>query len=280
MLKLLVIGNCQARPISVVLGKSANVCLLEPIIVHLERDDNKDRTISMMEEADVIFAQLTADNFPIHHLRTSVIKSLYPKKIFVWPNIFYIGQQPNLRYITHVKLGRVLGPLAEYHDLDLFQMWRRDNQLELLPSISTPDLLSNQSLNQLQERENLCDIKITDIIEKEKNSRRLFFTFNHPANFLLSLTAKRLCQVAGLWYADAADDKIEALGKIIPPSNFDEFDTLYHGVDVSIDSNKILKMGRQKVYERSQLIATVFSCYDAQKDILSELTKLRFTPQF
>ena len=101
-------------------------------IVHLEKPDQSERFWKTLDDSDYILSQLTNDNYPCAHVRSSEIKKKYPEKVIVWPNLFHSGQQPLLRYITNINDGRIMGPLDAYHNIDIFNQWRQDRELEVL----------------------------------------------------------------------------------------------------------------------------------------------------
>lgn len=70
MIRLLVIGNCQARPVSRILGQTGRFDCLEPIILHLAADDMRAEHEPRIASADLILAQATVDTFPVAHLRS------------------------------------------------------------------------------------------------------------------------------------------------------------------------------------------------------------------
>ena len=103
-MKAVVVANCQARPISWLLPQMHPALqMLEPVVVHLAQDSDAAEHAVRFDQSDVIFAQRTSPNFKPQHLTTDKLRSVYGDKVITWPNIFYLGQQPYLRYLTHAK---------------------------------------------------------------------------------------------------------------------------------------------------------------------------------
>lgn len=62
------------------------------------------------------------------------------------------------------------------------------------------------SLMLLRSRELLCDLKISDIIESNFTKSQLFWTFNHPSNYLMTILVQRIISLLG---ADMKNDQPE-----------------------------------------------------------------------
>lgn len=281
LLKLLVIGNCQARPLAKLLaGAVEGVEAMEPIIVHLAREADAPRDLVSMAEADLILTQQTAATFKPSHLVSAGIRAAFADKTRVWPNIFYAGQQPDLKYLTHASRGRIDGPLDIYHDCNVLRAWYQDRlRIDPVPPREDPETVHALSLAALAERERDCDVAVSDLIEVNRHDRRLFFTFNHPARWLLDQMAQRLAKGLRLTYnqgAAGAPGK-EPLGRIVPPALFDDNATQFQGLTIDPASGK--PVGPVCRYTPAELRAVAFNCYDRQREALSEVAQLRYTPQ-
>lgn len=284
-MKLLVIGNCQARPLSDILTACSALTPLPPIILHLANESDADEDRARMDEADIVLTQLTAPSFDPVHLRTEVIKDTYPDKTRVWPNIFYAGQQPWLRYVTHPDRGRVVSALDVYHDLRLLEAWYLDRTGQNpLPPMPDLEAIHQRSLAALADRELSCDVRVCDLIDTHRHDRRLFFTFNHPTRWLLEAVAMRLAEVIGFEFAPVENDRRrEPLGRIMPPSLLSDLlkeEALFQGIQR--DENLAVLPGPDGLiqHDSAGLRAASFTLYDAQRDLLKDVSQLRFTPKF
>ena len=116
---------------------------LEPIILHLAKAEEQDPHLAQIETADVIFAQFAVDEFQPAHLSSSSLKQRYRDKVVIWPNIFYMGQQPYLRYFTKPGVGRLMGPMEALHDIRLYHSWKTTGQVKPeAPDINDPDFVT------------------------------------------------------------------------------------------------------------------------------------------
>lgn len=278
-MKILVIGNCQARPLSQLLCDGNLNTALKPIIVHLAKPDDVLRDRALMSEADIIVAQNTAKSFEPEHLRSNKVKEEYNDKTIIWPNVFYIGQTPYLRYVTHKTAGRLIGPLEAYHDLRFLSNWYSERLGISYPEIEIDvDEVSAKSLDELQRREAQCDIEISDIIENYGTLKRIFFTFNHPSRLILEALAKRIAEKAGIKRQEVSKTKWEPLGRIVPPSIFDNpprADSQFMGL-VTNDEGRIVRY----TYSEESLCKAFFDLYDKSINYLADPASLRITPNY
>ena len=280
-MRILVIGNCQARPLAQILTGGGGHVALDPIIVHLAKEADAGQHQALMEQADLILTQYTAPNFRPAHLEMRGIKDRFPGKTLSWPNIFYAGQTPFLRYATHLEWGRLSGPLDVYHDLRLLRDWfvARMGECPFALPASQEDV-HRQSIAELMAREKECDIGVADLIETRHADRLLFFTFNHPTRWLLDRLANRIADRFGFRFDAAGFTVAEPLGRISPPHGMAngvlEPET-YRGVDTGHDGPGPVPLVD---YDRDSLRAVQFRCYDQQEEILLDHARIRLTPQF
>ena len=278
--KFLIIGNCQARPVARLLAENSNqINILEPIITHLARPEMEIEHQCRLNDADFILTQLTQETFRVPHLRSNYIKELFPNKTFVWPNIFASSQQPYLRYVTNkLKNTRIRGPLQEYHDLRILSSWYENHGHKPL-NLPVEDSVHQNSLKQLEDREKLCDVKISDLVKANFNRKRLFFTFNHPTTWLLIKMLERLIALTPVSVQFHNHQSKEPLGRIIAPSIFDILDdSIFQGTKMQLDSESEINSGTVVQYNYTQLKNSFFEAYDNQIELLIDFKNLRFTP--
>ncbi|MAU94932.1 WcbI family polysaccharide biosynthesis putative acetyltransferase [Marinibacterium profundimaris] len=292
-MKLLVIGNCQARPLSRILCSGGSFEALAPIILHLSKDDQKAEHEAAMDEADVILTQLTAENFQVAHLVAARVRDRHPGKVLIWPNLFHAGQHPFLRYLTHPRYGRILGPLDAYHDLRLIAEWRAARGLGPAPAGDLAALAAEvhaEASATLSAREAACDVGVSDLIAAHHAERLLFYTFNHPVRWLLDQLAGRI--------ADRLADRLgqpvplkplppafEPLNQFTPPlaDVLGELDQApqppYRGIEVELAPGHAIRPGARTTYTPEALRARYFDCYDHLGPLMTEaVADLRTTP--
>ena len=280
-----VIANCQARPISTLLSKKAtDIKTQDPIILHLSKPEERDAHLAQIEKADVVFAQLTSDAFQPQHLSSKELKERFGDKVVIWPNIFYVGQQPYLRYFTHPQLGRLMGPLEALHDIRLYKSWKDTGYVngDVLGDYDAGFLTGVRatSLAELVGKEAKCDVIISDFITQHEDDAKLFLTFNHPSNLVLSQMADRLLDHIGQSDVSCQDDTPhELLGRYLVPSVWGGSEAKYQGEKFMIDEYQNVQRvpGPAHSYSRSELCAAFQKIYDAN-EIYQTMEQVRMTP--
>jgi hypothetical protein len=223
--KIVVVGNCQARPIAKLLGlMSDEIEITKIAIVHLLKPEDESEYNSFFEDADYIITQLVASNYPCEFVRTAKLKLEYEEKVTTIVNLYFSGNHPDWIYFRGEDRQPILGPLKEYHNLTILKCW----YLGLSVSDAENFLLSvpynqyefgfesDKSFNKLVAKENDVDIKISDYI---KSNELLFWTFNHPKNKLLLEYASRIYNTIFKDHPDQVTVEKESLGQVVLPPN-------------------------------------------------------------
>lgn len=227
-MKVLVVGNCQARPLSLLLDLMVpDATVLEPVVVQLVRPRDEAPVLSRMAEADVILAQLVGPAYRAECVRTNVLKDRFGDRVHSWVNLYWRGQNPELVYKR--ELSSPLLPLGDYHIEAVYEGWSQGaDAARVAARLADRDWnaerygnVGQASLHELAERERLADAQITDVIASAGSSRRLFFTMNHPTLELLSLYAVRLLRAIGVTPACQPPPGAmpEPLNPVVPPPN-------------------------------------------------------------
>jgi len=285
-MRIQVIGNCQARPLAALIEAATGFAAEPAIILHLAKPEEAEAHRQVLAEADLILAQRTDPAFPVAHLRSGALKEAWPNTVTVWPNVFYGGEQPYLRYVTHARQGRVLGPMTEYHDLRVLRAWFADRRgIDFLPECTAPDFVSGyaeKALKTLQSRETDCDVTSADLIAAQGmpgTGPHLFWTFNHPTLWLLTQLCNRILDHVGLPQA-SLEGMREPLNRIQPPlgaADLIEAGEPYQGVEVDLSLPGTVTLGAVRRYSAKDLRDSAFACYDHQAEMLDP-AHLRVTP--
>lgn len=224
---IIVIGNCQARPIA---GKINQFLFpdadVSTIVVHLAKETDFQAHNKLLASADIILTQPVSPNFPVKHLRHKFLQETYAAQIIIWPNSFSHGQCPSLFYVTLPNEERLMGPLAEYHLLPVLKLWEKgvtvEETVKLIKNgtLKSKDKTAHSSLEELKLRDRSCDIKISRVISENWRERPLFFTFNHPREVVLNFVISELAKFTGTKINDVwlEPSDNESLSLIILPS--------------------------------------------------------------
>ena len=198
--KILLVGNCQVRPIACLLERLNIIEEAQTIIVHLAKNSEYKEHENLLDRADVIVSQKIQDNYPCQTVRSSTIQEKYSHKTIFIPNLFYKGYTPDLRYLRLKQQGTLNGPLGDYHSSIILNCWKDGKSIEDTIRMYRSAKIWNEryrdaaqnSLSEYRRREEQLDIKLTKFIEKNLANQQLFFTFNHPSKALISKLVEKI----------------------------------------------------------------------------------------
>lgn len=163
----------------------------------------------------------------------SIKKILKPTaQLIVMPVPYFSGYFPEQFYL-HDKSGALIGEFSEitkspapYHNKIVFKGFinglSEDNVLDSLyqDNCFPPDFLKKNlkdTLDELRVREQSTDFGISDFIEENYKDHRLFYTLNHPTNYLLNYLCERLLSLL-----DIAKNSYK--GHLLPPLDHEPLD--------------------------------------------------------
>jgi hypothetical protein len=288
-MRVTIIANCQARPIADyvrLLGHDIEVS--DILITHLAKDADAARLEQAAAKSDFIFAQLVQPNYPVQILRSALLKERYGDRVLLWPNIFFKGQTPDLCYVTAANGARVVGPLGDYHSRPMVDAWLTGLTVDQTEALLTRGQTSTTglqelvaaSLEELRQREKMCSVGVADTIAERWQSRRYFFTFNHPVSELMLEVAKDLLSCAGQrpTLSLHGSHVNELLCQFVPPAwpaIVEELQlefptsTSSRGVPVDLSGGRVRPGPSATYYTARELIGTFFQCYEVQKSLLT-----------
>lgn len=198
--KFIVIGNCQAKPLSELIEfKSSNFIVDRYIEVHLYEHENSIN--KELEKADYIITQNISDKYK--GINTKHLKAKYADKLTVIPGLFFKGEHPDWFYPPRVEGKRPQSPIGDYHNKTVFDSFFKGLNVEqTLKNLNDYEYNIKhykneavESIKELKERELICDTKISDVIEKAYNEGVFqFHSFNHPNKKLMNTHCNRILQ--------------------------------------------------------------------------------------
>ncbi|WP_201616732.1 WcbI family polysaccharide biosynthesis putative acetyltransferase [Psychrobacter immobilis] len=274
---IVVVGNCQARPIASVLEKmSDEINITKVAIVHLLKSEEEAEYRKSYQEADYIVAQLVAPNYPCVFVTTEYLKKNYGNKVITIVNLFSKVQHPDWLYIRDSQRIHLLGPLEEYHNATIIKCWAfnktiADTKLILNHSLFNEYEYSKErenSLEQLKLKEISADVKICDFIDSD-----MFWTFNHPKSILLIEYANRIFKRLSYEKPKEVESKQESLGKVKIPTNiatkdkaasnfFEVKGSKFSQEDVITRFFSIYNDNRSLIYDSLEKLTNSKHCFD------------------
>jgi hypothetical protein len=214
-------ANCQGAPLSKILNrrtsKTTVIDFFKP--VHELTLDDKSEFASRVAKADVILTQNISNAFG-EWCSTENIRSIAQhSQVIVIPTLFFNGYFPSS---TYVRGYDSLNSFSDYHDKELMTMFYAGYRVEdalayKMTSFGDVSLGVDESINELKFRELMCDVVISDYIEENYLLRRLFWTMNHPDNYLLDELAVRVLIILDLPLGGKLTFAREFLGETVIP---------------------------------------------------------------
>lgn len=277
-MKIAIIGNCQARPVANLLAaqnQDVEICSIG--IVHLLKPHDEESLMASLETADAILAQQVAPNYPVQFVTTQSLKQRFPGRVVSWVNMYFAGYNPEIRYLRG-GVGRLPGPMGDYHDDRVLAGWRNGSSVETTVA-QMKDVEYNLSryaktvetaLAELRLREKTTDVSVCGFIEEQFASRQLFHTMNHPAACLLTEMSQRIAHHIGLSSKETPSPQGEPLGQFRAPIN-PYFGSKFQSSLTGPDQYFVLS-GNQPAQNHTQatLCENFFRHYDQNRTFLEQ----------
>lgn len=228
-MRLAIIGNCQAEALRSILYKADSPFeIINLPEYHSMTPGDATSVIGLMDSADLVMAQRVSPDFRIEELRPPNLRERLGDRCILWPNIYFDGYFPGLRYVYGSDSRKLIGPLGDYHFEQILGCWLQG----LEPEIAAEQLISpggwawslgdpaEASLDRLQQREADCHVGISDHIARNFTSRKLMYAMNHPRNSVLLEMLDRMLIYAGIenGYRLRAAHQRERLARIDIPA--------------------------------------------------------------
>jgi hypothetical protein len=289
-MKVSLIGNCQiacVRPMLQSIHTDLE-CVSFPAVHHMN-GSLRGMIEDHLNRSDWIFTQPIQDTYHVEYARTSYLKALYGSRVVVWPNCYYAGYAPEWNVLRDVERKNYTGPLLDYHSSKIIYSYFKgfsvaDTQ-KFLDQASEFDERNycnsaRNELDQLKSRESETDIIITDYIESNYRTTRLFHIMNHPNLLVMAQVAMRLLDkvnekfkqvpvelltdtdLISAWHPENPYIRETQKFSFVSPS-------LYRGTRIIRDSNITgFRTEGIRLYSSSEIVEAFFEFYKANHDSL------------
>lgn len=291
MKKIVVIANCQARPIAKYINELSEECeVIEVGIVHLLDDDKKEYFQSKFEEADFIVAQQVSANYPCQFVTTKRLMEKYSSKVISIVNLYFSGYNPELRYIRIPGHGTLKGPLGDYHIETFISGWKKglsvEDTIALYNNVDHHEAVYKKSiddsLKELRKREAETELNISDYIQENLSRKKLFHTMNHPSEALLVKYSEMILEKIGVNYKKSQPNvpMKESLGVFRLPTNpyiatliSDDEQSIefFKGFDTEVSNSGDVKTIKKLEYDLKGIIEAFYEVYNYNTDVIKNL---------
>ncbi|PVZ70242.1 WcbI family polysaccharide biosynthesis putative acetyltransferase [Pelagibaculum spongiae] len=276
MLKVAIVGNCQARPLAEIMGANERINIVGVAIVHLLNLEDEEKYAQIFDTADVIVTQLVADSYPCGFVRTTALKNKYKNKVISIINLYAQIYDVDWFYYRDPCRSTLQGPMGEYHNKTIYKNWMYGVGLteckQILSSHNYLESISmvaiEQSISELKNRELRVDVKVVDYIIENYATERLFHTFNHPTSLLLIEYSSRILKHLGLSVEDTYSIG-EPLGPFIPLSLEDrkEGETYHKGMGFRVGNVLNAQMSGVHFRNDYDLVSDFYKLYNISSQV-------------
>lgn len=208
--RVVVVGNCQAKALEIMLATSeafsARFEFLSFPPVHEISEEMIPQVHDAVSRAHLAILQRIDEGYRDGlGLGSETLARLASNATVVrWPSLYWAGYVPDLFYLRDSAGQPVTDGPFDYHDRVILEAYRQG-----LDAVSTCRLLEDperpsdaaawaaNATAELAIRGQHCDIQVTSLIESEFTERLLFFTMNHPSNRLLEFVAQEILDSIG-----------------------------------------------------------------------------------
>lgn len=194
----LVLGNCQAESLRIVLDSEEASWIRVPPVFELTADDLPHLRRLLAGAAHVV-AQPIRDDYRGLPIGTAQLRALAPRAAFATvPSIRFAGLHPSHLILRDPGFVHGDPPLVPYHDLRVLAEAVGTEGVPDRPSAGAVRAIAELSREELRLREQRArtDVIVSDLFDAPAFERMR--TINHPGNPVLVETGTRLLRALGL----------------------------------------------------------------------------------
>lgn len=282
MFRILILANCQAtalaRIIEGVIGQNGTAQFeVIPCQPFFELPASaEDDVLQKLKLCDVLLYQPHFKGKWTPEWRTSNfwVKYCSAKHIISFPSLFFSGYNPELTYIKKPNGRHLNEGFSDYHDKRILKFYL-DGCSE---SIAKRDLfrlkLSEKSvkanleaaiaeLNSREESDQL-DVKVSEFILANYRKERLFYTVNHPSNYLLYFVVDEVIRILNIKNVIRPRLTQELLKYDVYPIS----GAVSKALKLDFDCSDELYLIQNKVMTARELISTYYKIYKNNHDAI------------
>jgi hypothetical protein len=287
--RVVVVGNCQAKALEIMLATSEAFSARFEFSSFPPVHEIPEETIPQVHEAvsraRVAILQRIEEGYRDGlGLGTDTLTRLASNATVVrWPSLYWAGYVPDLFYLRGSDGQPVTDGPFDYHDRVIIDGYHQGldvpNVCRLLEDPERPSgaaAWADNATAELDVRGKNCDIQVTSLIETEFRKKLLFFTMNHPANRLLGFVAQRVLDLIGLpGHIIPSCETSEVLGSTFYPLHANHVRALGLEFGTEFGAGHAQFTIRGVTYKPEDAVAAFFEYYTGH----SNLVELNLEPQ-
>lgn len=210
-------GNCQAEPTSKYLKLnerfSKSYIILKTTAVH-QYGTNVGLLLEkgFLENIDVLLTQrISLNNHHCQNASSEILRKNIPKEslCLVIPNFWFTGYFPQHKKNDHNVMEDISSYGAFFWGDSVIDDFveKGYSAKQIIELCNDEHLFSKEEImkkvaenfEDLEDREKFVDIKTVNLIKEQYDKKILFYSANHPVNFLIKESVKKILQAIGLY---------------------------------------------------------------------------------
>ncbi len=280
--RAVVVGNCQAQALEMILATSEDFTSRFEFVsfpaVHEIPEAMVPELHQAVAAASLVILQRVGDDYRDGlGLGTETLAQIADGATVVrWPSIYWAGYFPDLFYLRDATGQPVVEGPFDYHDRSILRAYRAGADVaatcRLLEDAELPsdaDAWATQATAELDVRGRDCDIALTPFIAAHFREELLFFTMNHPSNRLLARLAREIAKLIGIGGGlEAGSILDEILGSTFYPLHANHVRALGLEFGAGYVAGKTPFKIRGATYSSSQAVTAFFDYYKLHPDLV------------
>jgi hypothetical protein len=282
MERVVVVGNCQARVLEMLLATNAAFADRFEFVtfppVHELPVELVPELHSAVSKAAVLVAQKIDDGYRDGlGLGTATLARLTGAHTVVrWPSVYWAGYVPDLFYLRDAAGQPVVDGPFDYHDHALLDAFAAGLDVaaacRLLEDGERPSNAAAWAAHataELEIRGKDCDVDVGSFIGSHFRDELLFFTMNHPANRVLGHVAAEIIAMLGL--PGGVDDRLmpgEPLSSTFYPLHANHVRALGLGFGAAVAAGRTPFRIRGAVHPAAEAVRAFFDYYEANPELV------------
>jgi len=283
MERAVVVGNCQASALELMLGTSEAFSERFELVrfppVHEFPAELVPVLHHAVADAAVVIAQRVDDDYRDGlGLGTGTLARIAKGTVIRWPSVYWAGYFPDLFYLRDADGAPVLDGPFDYHDREILRAYTSGIEVESacerledadLPS--TAEDCAARATAELELRGQDCDVDVAPFIASQFRDELLFYTMNHPTNRLLAFLAEQIAAQLGLSHdLDPARMPGEVLGSSFYPLHANHVRALGLRFAPELIAGRTIPFKiRDELYPPSDAVRIFYEYYDAHPDLVA-----------
>ncbi len=209
--KAVVIGNCQAKALEMMLVTNESFTERFEFVsfppVHEMSEDMVPALHRAVAEAAIVIPQRIDEAYRDGMgLGTETIASIAGTAPVVrWPSVYWAGYFPDLFYARDASGRPILDGPFDYHDRVIMRAYHEGvDPADVRSLFEDPERPSEaqawaaEATAELDLRGKDCEVQVTAFISGRFREEMLFFTMNHPTNRTLAFIAQQITELLGI----------------------------------------------------------------------------------